>query len=172
VHVEPGAVGGLRERVDAAVFAILAVREVHNVTVVHVGQQPELSLHVKLPADLTLEQAHDVAEQIELAIADAVPEVVGVQVHLEPLREPEAGTKPADVADESAAIARIVVEETGTGPKELRFLRTDEGLVVFLTLKLDREMSLWDAHRQASEIEERISRETTGIADVVVHTEP
>jgi cation diffusion facilitator family transporter len=172
VHVEPGAVGGLRERVNAAVFAIPGVREVHNVRVVHLGDRPELALHVKLPADLTLEQAHDVAEQIETAIAQAVPEVAGVQVHLEPLREPQRGTRPADVDHETATIRRILVEDVGSGPKELRFLRTDEGLVVFLTLKLDPDMSLWDAHRQASEIEERIRRETTGIADVVVHTEP
>ncbi len=173
VHVEPGAVeGGLRDRVNAVVFAIPGVREIHNVAVVHVGERPELSLHVKLPADLTLEQAHDVAEQIEGAIADAVPEVAGVQVHLEPLGEAEAGTEPFDVRHESAAIGRIVVEETGIRPKQLRFLRTDEGLVVFLTLTLNREMPLWQAHRRASEIEERIRSETRDVADVVVHTEP
>ena len=173
VHVEPSAVeGGLRERVDAAVSAVPGVREVHNVTVVHVGHRPELSLHVKLPGDLTLEAAHDVAEQVERAIAAAVPEVGGVQVHLEPLAEAGAGVEPRDVAQEAAAIRRVVLDATGAAPKELRLLRTAEGLVVFLTLRLDRELPLWRAHQRASEIEARIRARAGGIADVVVHTEP
>src|SRR5215467_7455936 len=61
---------------------------------------------------------------------------------------------------------------TGAPPRELRFLRTDAGLVAFLTLGLDAGSSLDDAHTQASEIEARIRAEEPEIADVVVHTEP
>ena len=60
----------------------------------------------------------------------------------------------------------------GRAPRELRFLRTDAGLVAFLTLGLDGGTSLDDAHARASEIEERIRVEAPEIADVVVHTEP
>jgi len=173
VHVEPSAVeGGLRDRVNAAVTGVPGVREIHNVAIVHVGDRPELSLHMKLPGDLTLEAAHDVAEQVEQAIAAAVPEVAGVQVHLEPLAEVGSGTELPDMERETAAIGRIVVEKTGVAPKQLRLLRTSDGLVVFLTLTLEREIPLWMAHQQASDVEERIRRETHGIADVVVHTEP
>jgi cation diffusion facilitator family transporter len=173
VHVEPSAVeGGLRDRVNAAVAGVPGVREVHNVTIVHVGHRPELSLHVKLPGELTLEAAHDVAEQVEHAIAAAVPEVGGVQVHLEPLKEVGSGTALPDMQRETAAVASVVREMTGVPPKDLRLLRTDDGLVVFLTLTLDREMPLWMAHKRASEVEARIRRTTQGVADVVVHTEP
>jgi divalent metal cation (Fe/Co/Zn/Cd) transporter len=57
-------------------------------------------------------------------------------------------------------------------PRALRFLDTDEGLVAFLTLGLDPGTTLDEAHRRASEIEERIRRERPEIADVIVHTEP
>ena len=67
---------------------------------------------------------------------------------------------------------RIVADVTGGAPRELRFLRTDEGLVAFLTLGLDSTNTLAQAHERASEIEERIRRERPGIADVIVHTEP
>ena len=60
---------------------------------------------------------------------------------------------------------------TGTPPRALRFLRTDQGLVVFLTLRLDPESTLSAAHTRASEIEERIRRDLD-LADVIVHTEP
>ena len=45
---------------------------------------------------------------------------------------------------------------TGAAPRELRFLRTDEGLVAFLTLGLDPSSTLAEAHARASEVEERI----------------
>ena len=175
VHVEPGDAGAaVRERAHAAALAVPRVREVHNVSAVVVGAGTEVSLHLKLPADLPLVEAHAIAEEVERAIRAAVPEASRVQTHLEPLSEEAAGTRPAaaDVAAERDLVERIVAEETGGGPLELRFLDTDEGLVAFLTLRMTGESTLAAAHAQASRIEERIRRERPQIADVIVHTEP
>ena len=169
VHVEPLEEAGLRERAPAAAVAVPRVREVHNIALVDVDGRKELSLHVKLPGELSLDEAHDIAEQLESAICRAVPEIAGVQTHLEPLtEESEAREEAAD----GAAVMRIVRETTGEAPRELRFLRTEAGLVAFLTLGLAGTSRLDEAHARASEIEERIRRERPDIADVIVHTEP
>ena len=120
--------------------------------------------------DGDLEEAHEIAEQLESAICAAVPEIAGVQTHLEPLAETQEA-REVQAADE-AAVRRIVREATGTEPRSLRFLRTDGGLVAFLTLGLEGTSRLDDAHARASEIEEHIRRERPEIADVIVHTEP
>lgn len=73
---------------------------------------------------------------------------------------------------EAELVTRVVREETGAPPRELRFLDTPDGLVAFLTLGLDPGSTLADAHARASEIEERIRATRPGIADVIVHTEP
>jgi cation diffusion facilitator family transporter len=169
VHVEPGSESDLRERVHAAAAAVPAVREIHNVSLVEVDGRTELSLHVKLPGGMTLADAHDTAEQLEAAIRQAVPDLDTVQTHLEPLTEVSEGE---EVAGDAPAVEQIVRAATGAPPRELRFLRTDAGLVAFLTLGLDAGSSLDDAHTQASEIEARIRAEAPEIADVVVHTEP
>jgi divalent metal cation (Fe/Co/Zn/Cd) transporter len=150
------------------------VREVHNVSVLSVDAGTELSLHLKLPGDLSLEEAHEIAEDVERAIRAAVPGVDAVQTHLEPLAEESEGTRPraVEVADDRVLVARIVRELTGAEPEELRFLHTDEGLVAYLTLRLGAATALADAHARASQIEEAIRRERPGIADVIVHTEP
>ena len=76
VHVEPVAPeGGLRERATAAAAAVPEVREVHNVRVMRVGSAYEVSLHVKLPRELSLAEAHDVIERLEAAVHAAVPEL-------------------------------------------------------------------------------------------------
>jgi cation diffusion facilitator family transporter len=170
VHVEPLEDATLRERVHAAAVAVPRVREVHNVSLVDVGGRTELSLHLKLPGSLSLDEAHDVAEQLERAIRGAIPEIAGVQTHLEPLTEASAAAEVD--ADAEALVLRVVREETGQDPRELRFLRTDNGLVAFLTLGLDGASRLDAAHARASEIEERIRRERPDVADVIVHTEP
>jgi divalent metal cation (Fe/Co/Zn/Cd) transporter len=170
VHVEPVVDADLRERAHAAAVAVPRVREVHNIALVEVAGRTELSLHVKLPGDLSLDEAHEIAEELEAAIRAAVPEIEGVQTHLEPLTESSTGSEV--VADAEQAVRRAVREATGAEPRELRFLRTDGGLVAFLTLGLDGTSRLDDAHRRASQIEERIRRERPDIADVFVHTEP
>jgi cation diffusion facilitator family transporter len=175
VHVEPTEdEAALRERVQAAAVTVPRVREVHNLRLVAIDGGVQVALHLKLPGELPLEDAHDVASQVEQAIGLAVPEVVSVQTHLEPLREPGAGRTPeqADVERDAKVVGRIVRERTGTAPRELRFLQTEDGLVAFLTLALDPASALSDAHAQASEVEEDIRRALPQLADVSVHTEP
>ena len=170
VHVEPIEDATLRERAHAAALAVASVREVHNLALVDVDGRTELSLHVKLPGELSLDEAHAIAEQLETAICAAVPEIAGVQTHLEPLAE---ATHAREVdADGAAMVRSIVRQETGSEPRELRFLNTTGGLVAFLTLGLDGTHRLDEAHARASQIEERIRRERPDIADVIVHTEP
>lgn len=175
VHVEPlGAGGALRERAHAAALRVLSVREIHNIAVLEVGGRVEISLHLKLPGALSLDEAHAVASRVEASILEELPEVNAVQTHLEPLAEQSEGRKvlPSDIEAEAASIRRIVREESGAEPRELRFLRTDGGLVAFLTLGMDPASPLAAAHARASAVEERVRREHPGIDDVIVHTEP
>ena len=178
VHVEPDAdLGRLRQRATAAALAIAGVREVHNVTVLRVGSGTELALHMKVPGALQLRAAHDIASEVERAIRTAVPEVARVQTHIEPLAEDAAtpavrADGDGDLETERAAIATAVRELTGREPRELRFRRTEQGVLAFLTLGLGPEATLAQAHAQASEIEQRVRAEHPQIADLVIHTEP
>ncbi len=173
VHVEPQQDhAALRERALAAAQRVPRVREIHNLSVLLVGGATEVSLHLKLPGDLPLEEAHGVATEVERAIVESVPEVDSVQTHLEPLAEPGEGRSVLDDDADRDLVERIVREETGGPPRELRFLRTDNGLLAYLTLGLDPGTPLAVAHARASKIEERIRNERPEIADVIVHTEP
>jgi cation diffusion facilitator family transporter len=173
VHVEPQEdEAAIRDRAHAAALGVPSVREVHNVSVLDVGGHTEVSLHLKLPGEVTLEEAHEVANQVESAIIAAVPEVDSVQTHIEPLGEAVAGRRIEHDEAERNVVLRIVREVTGEEPRELRFVRTDEGLLTYLTLGLDPSSPLAEAHARASEIEERIRRARPDIADVIVHTEP
>jgi cation diffusion facilitator family transporter len=175
VHVEPERrEAAVRERAQEAAVGVPRVREVHNVSVLTVDGRTEVSLHLKLPGELSLDEAHAVASEVEDAIVAALPEVDSVQTHLEPLAEATEGRDAADRAVrvvEQAAF-RVVLGETGVPPRELRLLESDDGLILFLTLALDPASALSEAHTIASAVEERIRRELPEISEIIVHTEP
>ena len=92
VHVEPAGVeAALRERVRESAMSVSRVREIHNLSVIELPDGVHVSLHLKLPGELPLDEAHTIAEHVERAITEGVREVVDVQTHLEPLAEPAAG---------------------------------------------------------------------------------
>lgn len=176
VHVEPDAAGeGVRERATAAAVAVRGVREVHNVRVIEIDGRRELSLHLKLPAALGLEHAHAVACAVEDAIAETVPELADVHIHLEPLAappRPAVAPRGPEAERVAALIEPLVYAETGAPPRRLDLRPGDDGLVALLTIALDGDASLEQAHRRASALVQAIHRAAPGLADVVVHTEP
>jgi cation diffusion facilitator family transporter len=176
VHLEPRREGlDLRDRALAVALAEPLVREAHDITIYEHGDCASVSMHLKFPEDLTVAEAHEVAERVEARLS-ADPAVDEVQTHLEPLERPVAARPqaPHDQRDdvEQRRIGDLVRERVGREPTELRLLRTEVGLVVFLGVSVGPSVTLTAAHELSSRLEDDIRRDSDYIADVVVHTEP
>lgn len=175
VHVEPlNAAGDLRERATAAALGTRDVREVHNVRVMNVADGYELSLHVKLPSDLTLGRAHEIVTTLEDAIHSAVPELRRIFTHIEPLAQIDWTVEPStdDVQSDRDLIDTVVRRHTGTAPLDVCFRDADRGRVAFIVVALPADQPLRVAHRRTGLIEADVRDQRPGLADVVVHTEP
>ncbi len=175
VHVEPGRGHSVRERVHAAAAGVEGVREVHNVRVLTVAGRPEVTLHLKLPAALSLDAAHGVTTDVERAIRAAAPELTVVHTHIEPLAVARDGAEPTpdDTTAEREEIADVVRARTGREPLGLQLRERQDGrLVALLTVCVAADEPLGEAHRLATEVEQEVRRRAPAIADVVVHTEP
>ena len=173
VHVEPRRRGlDLRDRILAIALAEPLVMEAHDITIFEQGDAVNVSLHLKFPADLDLQEAEQIADRVERAICER-PGVAAVQTHLEPL-ERTLTARAADVSADMHAtreIERLVRERTGAEPQRVKLLSTDAGRVVFLTLGVEPGQSLSAAHRLASELEEELRGRVPDVADVVIRTE-
>jgi cation diffusion facilitator family transporter len=176
VHLEPRRRGlDLRDRVLAAALAEPLVREAHDITIYEHDGRVSVSLHLKMAPDIPIEQAHEVAERVESTVRDE-PSVEDVHTHLEPLEQPlaarpdENGEHP-DQAQRDR-ISRLVLDRTGTEPRQLRLLHAAGGLVVFVSVVVPPDMPLPAAHDLASRLEDDIREGQSHVQDVVVHTEP
>jgi len=175
VHVEPRRRGlDLRDRVLAIALSEPLVLEAHDIAIFEQGDGAvNVSLHLKFPADLELRAAAEVGRRVEQAIAAALGAAT-VQTHLEPLERPLAARLP-DAGDEEGArreIERLVREHSGVPARSVKLLATEAGRVVFLTLGVEHERSLAEAHRLAGELEDMLRQRMPDIADVVIHTQP
>jgi cation diffusion facilitator family transporter len=174
VHVEPRQRGlDLRDRVLAIALSEPLVKEAHDIAIFEQNGRSSVSLHLKFPAELDLRSAHEIAERVEQAIRSR-PGVADVQTHLEPLERPLLARPQVLEADArmTRAVAAFVRERTGADARSVRLLCTDVGQVLFLTLAVDADEPLTEAHRLAGELEDELRQRIDGIADVVIHTEP
>jgi len=175
VHVEPNEPSSdLRERATAAALSVPEVRELHNVRVMQLPDGYELSLHVKLPSELSLTESHGVVERLEGLIRDAIPELRKVHTHIEPLAGTDWVRQPAqdDTTTEREAILETVRRVTGAEPAALSFRDGAGGRIALVTITLPGDQSLPAAHQRAGLIEAAVRERCPSLGDVIVHTEP
>ena len=59
----------------------------HAVRTRAAGRYRFVSLHLLVPGDWTVQQGHDLAEQVEMEIIEALPDA-SVMTHIEPIDDP------------------------------------------------------------------------------------
>jgi cation diffusion facilitator family transporter len=82
------------EDVASVVLAVPGVRQCRDIRTRGGPGAVYVDLVVHVDGDLTLREAHDVADRIESALSEAHPEIVDVVVHLEPADVPASTVRP------------------------------------------------------------------------------
>jgi divalent metal cation (Fe/Co/Zn/Cd) transporter len=162
----------LRERILATALADPGVSDAHDIGIFSRRGRSIVSLHLKLPLDRSIADAHAISERVETAIL-ALGDIEAVHTHLEPLEQPIRVRRPdADAADRVQRVHDSVVEHSGQEPRELQIIDTSAGPVLFLAVGVPDDQSLTQAHTIASELESALRTDRPDLVEVVVHTEP
>ena len=176
VHVEPLA---NEERVAEQVEAIAArnpgVSEVHNIFVTSHPDGMLISLHVKFPGDMTLAEAHDIAEGLESSIEEEVESVLRVDTHLEPLDSP--GQQGRDVTHLHPSLVEWARRLAEAQPEVLNcheiVISESEGtLALVMHCEAAPGLSVSQVHQVSTRIEDEVHRHSDRIGRVTVHFEP
>lgn len=173
-HIEPYGVSGMTtERlIERIAGRFKGVVGIHDVNVSYHDGKVYVTLHAQVAPTTPLSEAHDLAESIERAILRSISNVGNVLVHIEPSNiELKKGHMMND--EEIDRIVRSAAEKYGNELKIKRIITyTLNGKRhINIECSFNREVSVEEAHKIASEVEESI-KEKISETIVTVHMEP
>ena len=152
---------GLQQEIALALERMSGVLDVVRVRVRRAGNRHFVDATVSVPRSASLEQVHTLTDAIEKRIGEIVPS--DVMVHVEPR---------APVGEHLFEAIRALAQRMGLAIHEVRASQQDGRLFIELHLEVDENLSLREAHRQASELEDQIRELRDGAVDVNIHIEP
>src|SRR5215467_8353936 len=152
---------GLQDEIAHAVSRVEGVQGVHRVRVRRAGNRYFVDATVSVPRTASLEQAHAWSDAVEKRVAEIVP--ADVVVHAEP---------QAPSAENLLEAIRATSQRLGYAIHDLSVNQQEEKLFVELHLEVDEKLSLREAHRQATGLEDAILELPEHPAEVNIHIEP
>src|SRR3984893_12107729 len=161
----------LVERIHAAAARNGGVRDLHNVTVERESDGSlHLTMHAKLPGDMTLATASQASAELERTLRAELPEATRVDIHLEPM-EPHV-VVGQDVTSRRALLTARMREIVEAHPEVRRCVDVElsdrhHRIYAHVVAELDGEVSLEHAHQVESELEELIRRALPEVHEVV-----
>ena len=169
VHAEPIAAHERpTERVIAASLRVAGVVEVHNVTVLDLPGGRVITLHARLDAHLSLEDARAVIARLREEITRDEPATV--HVHLEP-HEPESLTAVVDHDPVRRERVGRAVSSVCSDELELSLYRLGGRLVAVIEIRTAPSLSIDQAHALAGSIEEAVREAVPELHEVIVDVE-
>jgi cation diffusion facilitator family transporter len=166
----------LVERVHAVAAGLEMIRDLHNVTVEREREgNLHLSMHVKLPGTMTLDDAADASADLERRLRQEFPDVARVDVHLEPL-EPEV-IAGADVTEVRPDLAREICRIVEAHPevracRDVELSERSHELVAYVVAELPGAVTLEHAHTVETALEDELRLRLPELSEVVARVAP
>ena len=154
---------GLRDEITEAIGHMDGVLRVERVRVRRAGNRHFVDATVSVPRTASLHQVHQLTDAIEKRVGEIVP--ADVVVHTEP-------RAPRD--EHLFESIRAVAQRMGLAIHDIAAYQQNRSLFVELHLEVDENLSLGEAHRRATELEEAIRALGDGKSglEVNIHIEP
>jgi cation diffusion facilitator family transporter len=149
---------------------------VHHVMVHGIQDRLAVSLDLEVDGKLTLGAAHDLADQLEKAIADELGPNVEVETHIEPLQPQDLMGReapPERVRAVQIALSEIAAEgRVIRDVHDVRVRETDEGEIVNFHCHVDPQLSVQAVHESVDALERTLRERSASIKRVIGHAEP
>jgi len=136
---------GLQELVTKEVEGLEGVLSTERVRVRRAGNKHFVDVTISVPRSASFEQVHAISDAVEQRVGEIVP--ADVMVHMEP--RAAAGEHLFDAI-------RAIAARRGLSVHEISADQLDGRLFIEMHLEVDEHLSLREAHRRATELEEEI----------------
>lgn len=171
IHIEPSDKETKMDQLVEKLATVDGVKEVHEISTIYVGGRLYITLHAYVNPELSVDEAHGIAEKIESRMHVEIKSLENVTVHVEPagvaipaaeVNELQLRKVVNDVAksiEGSLRIKRVVTYAAGGK----RYINID--------CCFTKQVQIKDAHKIASQVEKE-TKEHFSNAVVTVHIEP
>jgi cation diffusion facilitator family transporter len=150
---------------------------IHHLTVQSLpGGRLSVSFDLEVDGRMALEAAHEIASNLEDAIADELGPDVEVETHIEPITVDRLAGFDADAAT-VAEITRDLEDAAARGGvvREVHAVRvraTEEGIIVNFHCRADPSISIADLHTAIDDVERSVRATRRAVRRVIGHGEP
>jgi len=171
IHVEPSEKESKLDQLVERLATVDGVKQVHEISTVYTGGKFYITLHAYVDPELSVEEAHKIAQTIEMRLQAEIKPLENVTVHV----EPSGIAVPAIQVDESQ-IRNVIYEMAKVIAENMRIKRivtyaADGKRYINIDCCFTKQIQIKEAHRLASEIEKETKDRFAG-AVVTVHIEP
>jgi cation diffusion facilitator family transporter len=135
-----------------------------------------LKIHVEVPPQQTLGQAHELVSQFEQEIKRVLPKITDVITHIEPA---PGQTEPEDYLNhpdgerlKGLALALLNEEYPTVQWDQIRVYDSQPGISFSMSAILDNKMTVEEAHKIIDRAEVTLRAALPEIISVTIHTEP
>ncbi|MGD6852296.1 MAG: cation diffusion facilitator family transporter [Candidatus Bathyarchaeia archaeon] len=171
IHVEPSDKEQKMKELVQKLATFDGVKEVHEISTSYVGGKLYITLHAYADPNISVEEAHRLADLIERKVYAGIKPLENVTVHIEP-----AGVAIAPDRVDEAELQKIVYQAAEAVRLKLQIRR----IVTYVAsgkryINIDccftKQVPIKEAHRMASQLEKEV-KERFASAVVTVHIEP
>jgi len=149
---------------------------VHHVTVHHLQDKLAVSLDLEVDGKLPLGRAHEIADELEKAIADEFGGEVEVETHIEPLQSDAIAGRDASPSLQAEIAEKLTALAPADGPlrevHNVRVRETADGLVVNFHCRAAPSLSVDAVHEAVDRLERNLRAQRPGVHRVIGHAEP
>jgi len=171
IHIEPSEKETRMEQIVEKLASVEGVREVHEISTVYASGKLYITLHAYVDPELSVEAAHEIAEEIEGNMRAGIKQLENATVHVEPY-----GVEKRAAKIDEDELKKLIDELAKKVKTSLRLKRTvtyaaDGKRYINIDCCFTKHVPLTEAHEIASQVEKEIA-EYFADAVVTVHIEP
>jgi cation diffusion facilitator family transporter len=173
VHIEPlGKEKPLEKEIETSATNVEGVQEVHGMSSVYSRGKLFITLHALVNPQLSLKEAHDIAEKIEKNLKQQIENIENVTVHI----EPNLPKFSQEFNVEDAQVRKMIKQIVEAHPEIRRVNRvvtymSEKERYINIDCAFDKDVSVDAMHETVSHVEDEI-KERFRDAVVTIHAEP
>ncbi|MHA2365719.1 MAG: cation diffusion facilitator family transporter [Candidatus Hodarchaeales archaeon] len=148
--------------------------EVHNISFYSINMDSYVDLHLLLPNNLHLNEAHELSLNFEKKVYKLIPDLKKVFIHIEPL-EIDFPNRILIPNNEEIRIAINSVTSNYREVKDIKDIKAsmfNEKITVQATILLEPNIELMEAHTITEEIEKSLHNKFSNLKRISVYTLP